>query len=256
MDFNNLSGLLNTLGNGSAFSWDAMMKTNEISPAVQKHLSKVYMALFATMMAAALGVYVNIIYHFQGSFICLFGSIGILMYMHYDRNKEDILRRTALLCAFGFLKGVGIGSLVEVALHMDPSIVIISTLGTMIVFACFSLSALLAQRRSYLYLGGMISSMMSLVFFASLGNLFFHNALLHDFTLYAGLLSFSGLVIVDSQMIVEKASLGSRDFAGHAADLFIDLLGVFVRVLIILMKQKQNKDRDRDRDSRRRRRDY
>jgi len=245
MDLNNLSGLLSSFGNASVFSWDTMMKSNDISKPVQAHLSRVYMALLAAMTAAAAGVYVNIVYHFQANFLCLMGSVGILMYMHYDRNKEDTLRRTAMLCAFGFLKGVGIGSLVESALYMDPSIVIVSALGTMVVFTCFSLSALLAQRRSYLYLGGMISSAMSLIFFASIGNMFFRSMYLQDLTLYAGLMAFCGLVIVDSQMIVEKASQGSRDFAGHAADLFIDLVAVFVRVLIILMKQNQNRERER-----------
>jgi Bax inhibitor 1 len=248
MDLNNLSGLLSSFGNASAFSWDSMMKANDISKPVQQHLSRVYMALFATMTAAAAGVYVNIIYGIQANFLCLMGSMGILMYMHYDHNKEDYLRRTALLCAFGFLKGVGIGSLVDMALYIDPQIVVVGALGTMVVFACFSLSALLAQRRSYLYLGGMISSAMSMIFFASLGNMFFRSAYLQDFSLYAGLIAFSGLVIVDSQMIVEKASQGSRDFAGHAADLFIDFIAVFVRVIIILMKQsQQNREKDRRR---------
>lgn len=45
-------------------------------------------------------------------------------------------------------------------------------------------------------------------------------------------------VIYDTQMIVEKASLGNRDFVWHAVMLFIDFIGILIRVCIILLRSR------------------
>lgn len=50
-------------------------------------------------------------------------------------------------------------------------------------------------------------------------------------------------MIFDTQLVVEKASLGDRDFAWHAMELFIDFVGIFVRICIILLRNKQKGDR-------------
>lgn len=40
------------------------------------------------------------------------------------------------------------------AVHLHPSVVLTAFLGTTVVFGCFSVAALLAKRRSWLYIGG------------------------------------------------------------------------------------------------------
>jgi len=253
MNFDNIPNL-SGFGNASAFSWEAMMKTSDITVPVQKHLSKVYTALLACMCAAAAGCYAHIIYGFGSNSTPLFmlAAIGILMYMHYDQKKEDTFRRTALLCGFGFCKGLGVASLVHYALYMDPNIVAISILGTLVIFGCFALTALLSQRRSYLYLGGFISSALMVLSLASIGNMFFKSEMLQNLHIQGGLLVFCGIVIFDTQLIVEAASAGSRDFAGHAANLFVDIIAIFVRVLLILMKQRERSDDEKRRNKNRR----
>jgi hypothetical protein len=58
----------------------------------------------------------------------------------------------------------------------DPSLVVIAFLGTTLSFACFSGAAILSRRRSYLYLGGMLSSALSFLFLMSIANMFFHSS--------------------------------------------------------------------------------
>ena len=57
-----------------------------------------------------------------------------------------------------------------------------------------------------------------------------------------GLGIFLGYVIYDTQIIIEKASMGSKDVAWDALELFIDFFAIFVRILLILLKNKGKSD--------------
>ncbi|RLN15098.1 hypothetical protein BBJ28_00009316 [Nothophytophthora sp. Chile5] len=130
----------------------------------------------------------------------------------------------------------------------------------------------LATRRSYLYLGGMLSSALSMMFMANLLNVFFRSAMLFNVNLvgrfYLGLFLFCGYVVFDTQMIIEKASMGDKDSLKHTLELFMgascscscsafilrdrsthllmlvscvpfvfaDFVSIFVRILVILLK--------------------
>ncbi len=123
--------------------------------------------------------------------------------MQIDSEKTNVNRRLAMLCAFGFFQGTCIGPLIELAVYLDPAILYTAIIGTITVFACFSLSALLAKRRSYLFLGGMLGSALSLMFYMSLANIFFRSSTVNLFQVYGGLIVFSGYVIFDTQLIIE-----------------------------------------------------
>ncbi|GJD06054.1 Probable Bax inhibitor 1 [Galdieria sulphuraria] len=119
------------------------------------------------------------------------------------------------------------GPLIEVALETDPSIFLTAVSGTAVVFLCFSGAAIVAERKSYLFLGGFLSSSLSVL-------------------LYVGLFVFTGYVLYDTQLIIEKAYHGSSDVVTDAVMLFFDVLAIFVRILIILMKNFQkNEEKER-----------
>jgi FtsH-binding integral membrane protein len=51
----------------------------------------------------------------------------------------------------------------------------------------------------------------------------------------------------DTQMIVERASVGSMDIPGHALELFMDLFSLFIRLANIFLKKEMERDEKKKR---------
>ncbi|OMP10951.1 Bax inhibitor 1-related protein [Corchorus olitorius] len=111
--------------------------------------------------------------------------------------------------AFALFESATIDLLIHLAIEVDPSVVVTALVITTLSFACFSGAALVARRREYIYLGGMLSSALFI------------------FEVYFGLLVFAGYMVVDAREIIEKAHLGDMDYMKHALYLFTDLLLYF-----------------------------
>ncbi len=130
------------------------------------------------------------------------------------------------------------------ALDLNPNIVFLSVLSTSVIFVCFSAAALLSERRSYLYLGGFLFSSLSYMLLISLFSSLFR---FYNFNfmvqLYGGLVVFMLYIIYDTQLMIEKASMGAhaRDYVKHTYELFIDFVAVFVRILVLLSKKEDDK---------------
>ncbi|CAM9590067.1 unnamed protein product [Chrysoparadoxa australica] len=217
-------------------------KAADLSPAVQSHVVHVYQALAATVLMASCGAMLHMQTHLGG--ICTaIASMLTLGWLGRDQDNENETKRMSILLLFGLFKGMTVGGIVEAAMIIDPALVLIALVATTTVFVCFSLAALVAKRRSYLYLGGILGSAIAIMTLASLANLYFRSPWLMNVNLYGGLVVFSGYVVLDTQLIIEKADLGSRDFAWHAAELFVNFMALFVRVLIILMKNAEKKNK-------------
>jgi len=156
--------------------------------------------------------------------------------------KQETNKRCGILFGFTFIEGLSIGPLLEGVLNLDPSIVTSAFLGTVCIFASFSAAAYFAERRSYLFLGGLLGTALSSLLVLGFLNIFFRSALILNASLYLGLLVFCGFVIFDTQLIIEKASAGEKDFVWDSLELFLDFVNIFVRLLIILSKDnKKNK---------------
>ena len=90
-----------------------------------------------------------------------------------------------------------------------------------------------------LYFGGILTSALLILTFVSLLNVFFlHSKTLFNLNVYVGLVIFCFYVAYDTQKIIVKSESGNRDVVIHAAELFFDLLAIFVRLLIILIKNQ------------------
>eukprot|EP01103_Thecamoeba_quadrilineata_P018177 TRINITY_DN6794_c0_g1_i1.p1 TRINITY_DN6794_c0_g1~~TRINITY_DN6794_c0_g1_i1.p1 ORF type:complete len:252 (+),score=35.58 TRINITY_DN6794_c0_g1_i1:24-758(+) len=235
---------------------DTVKNVSTLASEVSHHLRNVYLSLLGTSLAAACGIlcylhtHLNPTVSFIFAFIFLISIVATSMRSRFvptpittSTNKQfgisTILRLSCLL-AFGFFNGATAGALVEHALEIDPKIVLLSVIGTSTIFGCFSASALLAKRRTYLFLGGFLSSSITMLLWMMIFYFFFQWNIIVEINIYFGLLVFCGFVLYDTQVIIEKINNGDDDFVAHAADLFIDLFGIFVRILIILGRRSND----------------
>ncbi|GBB88443.1 hypothetical protein RclHR1_00150039 [Rhizophagus clarus] len=247
-----------TFGNRNSFStFEAFKNVSDLSKPIQQHLIKVYTALAVLCLLTAAGSYAHItgLFLFGGGLLSfligLVSLIGITVLPDTPNNKN---LRYGLLFNFAFMEGLSIGPLIDHALNINSSgqIVLMATTITSLIFGSFTISSLLSNKRTFIYLGGVLASAISALFWMSFINAFIGSRLLFTAELYVGLLIFCGYVIYDTQLIIYRATIGSRDVVRHTLDLFVDLIGIFVRILFILIKNSEEKENGRRRRNNRR----
>ncbi|CAL9241512.1 unnamed protein product [Arabidopsis halleri] len=224
-----------------SWNYDSLKNFRQISPAVQNHLKRVYLTLCCALVASAFGAYLHVLWNI-GGILTTIGCVGTMIWLlscpPYEQQK-----RLSLLFVSAVLEGASVGPLIKVAIDVDPSILITAFVGTAIAFVCFSAAAMLARRREYLYLGGLLSSGLSMLMWLQFASsIFGGSASIFKFELYFGLLIFVGYMVVDTQEIIEKAHLGDMDYVKHSLTLFTDFVAVFVRILIIMLKNSADKE--------------
>jgi len=214
---------------------------------VKKHLKDVYSTLALCLLAAAVGAYIHVATDIlKGNFLVALASIGLLvaLYMTPPNGQNDNMR-WGLLLGFAGCTGLSTGPLMDIVIQINPSIIVSAFMGTCVIFGCFTLAALYAPDRKFLYLGGMLMSALSTLLWLSLFNLFFASRFLFQINLYVGLLVMCGFVLYDTQLIIEKRRRGDTDYIWHSVDLFIDFMDIFRRLMIILAQKESNSNKKR-----------
>jgi FtsH-binding integral membrane protein len=242
-----LGGYLN---NNRQFKFDALTNFSHLSSEIQQHLVKVYSTLIVLIGFSAIGCMTAIQFNIsQGlaGFLAFTTLIYLTVFSTYEPYQSQS-KRLGIVCAFGFFKGATLANLINYTLEVNPNILTVALLATLVIFACFSGAALLSKRREYLYLGGVLSSAVSTLMLMSLFNIFFRMPFMPWVHLYGGLLIFCAYVVYDTQVIIERASFGvtGQDYVAHALELFIDAVAIFVRVLIILLNRENDKKKQRN----------
>jgi FtsH-binding integral membrane protein len=247
--------------------FDALKRLGHISPAVQSHLKQVYLTLCSALAFSALGAYLHILLNVGGTLTTVGCLAAIAFLVSLPPSQDQQRNRFALLMSAALLQGASLGPLLDLALHFDPRILVTAFVGTAIAFGCFSGAAIVAKRREYLYLGGLLSSALSILLWLQFAaSIFGHSSATFKFEvpvlsfdatriqmmqrqvnnfvdgwmdgalqLYFGLLVFLGYMVFDTQEIIERAHQGDMDYIKHALTLFTDFVAVLVRVLVIMV---------------------
>lgn len=106
--------------------------------------------------------------------------ILVLMLSMTVDNSKNFYTRLAMLLGFGFLSGHSLGPLLDHVIAVQPQIVVTALIGTSVVFVSFSCAALLAERGKFLFLGGLLMSILSTVSLFSLANLFMQSQIIYQ----------------------------------------------------------------------------
>jgi FtsH-binding integral membrane protein len=238
---------------GNAVNLNTLTNFSNLSAKAQRHLLDVYKTLCGMLVLATLGVVVQIQLQINIT-LCAIATFGFMMWLLFTAfdpyDAEQQKKRLLLLGTVAFLKGTVVGPLIELAAQVDPILIATALCGTGLIFACFSAAAMCARRRSYLYLIGMLSSATTLLALLSFVNIFARSSSIDWIQLYGGLMVFSGYVVYDTQLIIEKAELSHPDYIRAALELFIDFVAIFIRILIILLRNSQSK-KEKSRSNRR-----
>lgn len=207
-------------------------------PEVRQHLTKVYGCLSATTACAAVGATVHVSGLYEAGLLSAIGSLVlVLSVIGVTATDKNFYMRLGLLLGFGTLSGHSMGPLLAHIMHVNPQIIVTAAIATTLMFVSFSISAMLAQRGTFLFLGALLGSVLSTISLFSLANLFIQSTIVYQAHLYIGLVVMSAFVLFDTQSIMEKRRNGNTDCVRHALDLFFDLISVFRRLLIILTQK-------------------
>lgn len=227
-----------------------------VSPSVQAHLAQVYVTLALALCLSAAGVYASVLTGFGQGLGMLSFLISVPWMLSTPPRPDTLGKRRTLFGAAALSQGLLLAPLVRASLALHPGVLFTAFAGTAGVFACFSAAALLSPRRQYLFLGGLLSSVLSTFLLLRLATWAFGGAaLLFEAELYVGLAVFAGYVVYDTQMIVERCEAGIADPLRDALDLFVDFAAIFVRLLVIMLRNaEERKRREREHESHSRRR--
>ena len=212
---------------------------------IRQHVFNVYFLIFEALVLALFGVLTQIHFMFPPGPVIIFTFCLeiILIIAIASMDKTNYLRSYAFL-TIGYLMGMQLGDMVLMAYKLNPYILLVAFLGTVTMFGALSLTAYLVEDGRFLYMGGILSSSLSLLLVVSILSLIIGvTDFTHIIILFAGLVLFACYVLYDTSLMIEKFTQGDIDEIMHALGLFLDFANIFVRILGLLMQYEQNKNK-------------
>ena len=200
------------------FSFDLRQFALPLKPSTQQHLINVYTELATLFLLSAVGSYLDIQLNLQG-FITLAMTIVSVVWFHFTNELTDPKKARLLLYTFAITKGISLGALLDAVIDIDEQLLFTALGSTGVVFTCFTLSVLYSRNRSTIVSAGLLSSLVSVLFWVRLSNWFIGSSGLFDLELYLGLGLFSIYVIYDTQAMIIKSERGEKFVLRHAFEL-------------------------------------
>lgn len=216
----------------------------KLEPPVKSHLKQVYSTLALATFVAGLGSYVHLFTDLMsGGFMASLGALGFGLAITFTPdNGKNNQKRLYYLMGFAGCTGLALGPIMEIAMYLNPRIIPMSLVSTCLVFASFSLSSIFSTHSKWLYLTGGLMSLLSVMMFMSIINLFIGSYYMFQAQLYLGLIVFCVFVMYDTAIIIEKRRMGDTDHIKHAMLLFTDFVEIFRTILILLMQKERNRN--------------
>ncbi|NXP77112.1 BI1 inhibitor, partial [Ramphastos sulfuratus] len=208
-------------------NYDALFKFSHISASTQEHLKRVYASFALCMFVAAAGAYVNVVTHlFQFGLLTGLGALALMIWLTATpHSRETEQKRLGMLVGFAFLTGRGarVWALGEGGLGAPWR-----GLGTL------TAVRLRPGLTPCPLPAGVLLSGLTLMILSSVVNAFVRSTWLFTANLYVALMIMCGFVLFDTQLIIEKAESGDKDYIWHCVDLFLDFVDIFRELLMIL----------------------
>ncbi|XP_063325336.1 probable Bax inhibitor 1 [Pelmatolapia mariae] len=225
---------------------DAIFKLSHISHATRVHLKNVYASLTLCTIMAAVGSCVCVVASFSPivlAGLAVLSIVGLPVSVIWlgvtTHSPETEKKRFSILLGFAFFSGLALGPALHLAISVDPSIAVLAVAATAVLFVSFTLSALYVERRIYMLLGGVAPTLVIMLTLTMID-------LVSDMDTYLGVLMYCAFVTIDTQLIVEKAENGDKDYIWHCVGLFLDIAEMFRKITTILALKNKNKNKHKD----------
>mmetsp|Transcript_39185 Transcript_39185/g.90273 ORF Transcript_39185/g.90273 Transcript_39185/m.90273 type:complete len:171 (-) Transcript_39185:139-651(-) len=162
------------------------------------------------------------------TFIALFALLAL---------KDQYPANIWLLAAFTFFESTTIGIVCAIYQEIGYGDIILEAFAiTTLVFAGLTAFACQTKYDFTIYHGLLGTLLMSLVVWSFIGMLFGFS--MGAFYSWCGVLVFSGYIVVDTQMIMDK--LGYDDYIIATIELYLDIINLFLYILRILVASRRS----------------
>ncbi|XP_045478444.1 probable Bax inhibitor 1 [Harmonia axyridis] len=224
-----------------------------MEPSVE-HLKNVYVCLAVSILSAAVGLLsigsllknlLSIALLSTGGSTLFFLLVLILPDIP-DKNRS---LRFSFLLGFAGFSGIGLTNIFRSVMQYDPILSITALLETCLIFSSLSACAIFSERGRWLFLGIPLTVLLFTLIIVSFANVVDESKAVSRAIVYLSLFAMCGLVLYDTQVIIERYNNKDADFIGQTMNVFTDFIGIYRRLLIIGVDNKlreTSEDSDED----------
>lgn len=228
------------------YQFGATSATNvTLAPDAHKVLRNTYLLLALSMIPTVIGAFIGVNLDFsfmaQHPFMGALGMLAVAFGLMWGvgKNRDNGLG-VALLLGFTLFMGVILGPILQVALHFNNGVQLISLAagGTGVIF--FTLAGIVTvTKKDFSFMGQFLMIGLVLLIIASLADMFFQVPAVSLATSAAAILIFSGFILFDVSKIIHG---GETNYIMATLGLYLDIYNIFVNLLNILMAFSGNRD--------------